>query len=148
SVFTESKALGFKTALAGWYLPYCRTLGEQLDFCSSDVYERVVPAIGTSVWNRVALQLDTVDPFHGREQHISRHRHILDTAETLATNPDYGMVFVHWPVPHYPPVYDGRTHQYTLTQYSFVAGYRQNVVLVDDTLAAIRNAMEKAQVWD
>ena len=77
SVFTRSKALGLKTALAGWYLPYCRVIGDQLDYCSSEVYESVVPAVKTSIFDRVERQFSTVDPLNGREQHILRHRHIL-----------------------------------------------------------------------
>src|SRR5262249_22696454 len=148
SVFSRAKALGFKTALAGWYLPYCRLIGDQLDFCSSEVYESVVPATETSVWSRIGAQLNAVDPFNGREQHITRQRHILHAAEVLSSDPKYDLVFVHWPVPHYPPIFNARTHHFTLTQYSSTTGYFENLALVDDTLADIRSAMERSHVWD
>jgi hypothetical protein len=33
SVFSEAKARGFTTAVAGWYHPYCRVIGRDLDIC-------------------------------------------------------------------------------------------------------------------
>ncbi len=148
SVFTESRSLGFTTALAGWYLPYCRVIGNQLDYCMSEVYESVVPSGESSLWDRMRLQIFTVDPLNGREQHILRHRRILQAAKMLTADPAYNVIFIHWPVPHYPPVYDATHHRYTRAAYSFTKGYFQNLGLVEDSLKEVRQVMEDAGVWN
>jgi hypothetical protein len=72
---------------------------------------------------------------------------MLASATQLAARSDYGLALMHLPVPHAPHAYDARTGRLTLAN-SPIGGYLDSLVLVDNTLASIRSAMERAGVWD
>ncbi len=60
NIFSSARELGVKTALMGWYHPYCRIIGENLDTCFFyDVRKRTLSAV---LLNQVRTLVNTV-PF-------------------------------------------------------------------------------------
>ncbi|MEO7145008.1 MAG: alkaline phosphatase family protein [Bryobacteraceae bacterium] len=167
NVFDNARKLGVNSALAGWYHPYCRVLGRSLAGCfgepgfnSVDVYATRIGMVRT-MWFLLRAQaealLSEVHPIctkptdielrafgrlHQQERYFANRKYALD----LAANPAYGLVFVHWPVPHPVGIYNRRLH-------NFNAGggeqtYLDNLELVAVTLGELRRAMQAAGIWD
>ncbi len=78
-------------------------------------------------------------------EHIQTYRIILEAARKDSANPSFQLVFVHWPVPHHPYIYDGARGDFSLEKET---SYVDNLVLADRTLGEVRKEMERAGVWD
>ena len=159
NIFSEARQSGIRTALAGWYHPYCRVLGESLDDCVSvqGVSDRPEWAHGVSLVTNMRLQLrrqlaafplvhlyrdssDVARPEHRRE-YLSIHSRALE----YVVNPAFGLVYLHYPVPHPPGMFDPATDDFDLEH---PHGYVDNLPLVDHTLRDLRAAMERAGTWN
>lgn len=90
-----------------------------------------------------AWQRELWDQKHRRE-HIANYQHILAGAKRTATDPSLGLVFVHWPVPHQPLIYDRVRQDFA---WQGKSTYLDNVALVDRTVGEMRRTMEEAGTW-
>jgi len=164
NLFAEAHAAGFDTAVVGWYLPYCRVVGGKLAGCSWEtVYFQHEE--GMSLLDFVSQQLwliaDNV-PFAARLRladkvasrrliHLRRTYHyhayekILAAARAVVVDPRLDLVFVHWPVPHAPAIYDRKRDTFDLRGES---SYLDNLELADRTLGEVRRWLEEAGLWD
>lgn len=144
SIFGDAKAIGGKTALVGSYHPYCR-LNLDLDFCSFFQGRfGFTPEFGKSMKRWVASLfpgLPQLDYQYGLE---TMEREVIQ----IATNPNYSFLFVHWPFPHSPWMFDKDQHAFSSNIQDKEQGYSGNLALVDETLGRLRTAMEKAGQWD
>ncbi len=176
TIFSEAQALGFNTAVAGYYHPYSRLFGRDLTRCSweTDWWQPIglddpsltvpqamrlwVPRMldglreGTPVVNRWPLRgfaetlLDNArDPHRQRREHIGHYQRTLEAAGRIVTDPSLGMVLVHWPIPHRPPIYDRFAEDF---DWRGERTYVDNLALVDRTLGQMRHAMEAAGTWE
>ena len=64
-------------------------------------------------------------------------------ARELVRRPDLDLVLLHWPVPHFPGIYDRRTGQFSQT-----GTYLDNLELADHALGDVRREMETAGTWE
>jgi membrane-anchored protein YejM (alkaline phosphatase superfamily) len=64
--------------------------------------------------------------------HLKAYRNVLTNAQALIQNDQINFVFLHFPVPHPPGIYDRQTH---LLRSS--GTYLDNLVLADDTLGVL-----------
>jgi hypothetical protein len=138
------------TALAGWFLPYCSILADELNACFWEpcvTCGRRVGTFGATLSDSMVSQLSELAPRHGPRHHVRSYSRIRTQALELAGDRRYQFVFLHFPVPHDPWIYDGREHELTWLRPG-PRGYFDNLVLADDTLAAVREAMERAGAWD
>ena len=154
NVFSNARELGFNTAVVGWYLPYCRIIGHSLTRCSWEAlsgYSRE-PILSESLKDQIEQLVNTVpvvsrylDRFDLAEkvlpEGIRRYKTILQDATTVATDPELGLILVHWPVPHSPGIYDHISDEFRLTT---KGSYLSNLELVDRALGALRREMEAA----
>jgi hypothetical protein len=150
TLFSRARMLGMNTALAGWFIPYCSIFAATLSACSWEpcvTCGRRVGTFGASLVDSMVNQLSELAPRHGPRHHIESYRKIRARALDLAAASRYQFVFLHFPVPHDPWIYDGTTHELTWIRPG-ARGYFDNLVLADDTLAAVRQAMEQAGTWD
>jgi hypothetical protein len=166
SVFQSARAMGVKTALVGWYLPYCAVLGSALDYCHAvmnvnatssvrkveyDSRLSVFAAIENYVkeeWSAIPAverHLLANEYVFVRQQQAAEYLEIRADALRLAGDPNYGLLMIHWPVPHPMGIYDRFKQKLTTDSR---AGYLDNLELADRTLAEVRQAMEAAGVWD
>ena len=150
NVFCDARAAGYNTALVGWYHPYCRLFGGCLTQCSFEpVYLTVVardedqgPAA------RMAEQAFSILPVNSRRLAIRSHQRILEQAIRVASDPEAGLAFVHFSIPHLPVIFDRLRGRLTIARPPDLAVYLDNVALVDRTLGELRAAMEARGLWD
>ena len=171
NVFSKARELGFNTAVVGWWHPYCRVIGDSLADCSwqGDVWDHMgrvdlEMTLSESILNLIPILLNTIPltyrfqlpqrlgkalpirlPERNREEHIKNYLSILKHAKEVVTNPDLGLILVHWPIPHSPYIYNRFKDDFTLDGDS---SYFDNLALVDFTLGEIRSAMESADIWE
>ncbi|PWT89113.1 MAG: hypothetical protein C5B54_09495 [Acidobacteria bacterium] len=150
NVFMRVKAGGFRTTVAGWYHPYCRLFSAALDQCSwRPVYQSVTGQVSfedKNFFKSMSDELRAISPLNRRRLHIDAYNRILADAKQAATQPS-GLIFLHFPIPHAPVIYNRKTQQLTTLMPSNITGYVDNLALCDRTLAELRNVMEQHGTW-
>ena len=163
NVFDTAREMGFNTALVGWSHPYGRILNRSLTKCywtaawlASGVEERFEPQpLASAVWDRAQFQFVALplighlpggfSEIYQREEKVRRFSYLTDRAIEVVTDPAIGLALIHLPVPHPPTIYKRSTGE--LTGKGRI-GYLDNVALADRTLGVLREAMERAGLWD
>jgi hypothetical protein len=156
TVFSRARDAGFNTALVGWWHPYCRVLGNSLTFCSQSFagYSEpgsTLPVLLVDEFRRLVGAFPVVGRLllSERENEIRQARGMyvrtLQDAEKVAVDPAFGLVFIHWPVPHSPFIYSRSRNDFALDG---SGTYLDNLVLADRTLGEVRRAMESAGTWE
>lgn len=141
TLFERAQAAGFRSGLAGWNVPFCRTgLGAGLAQCRwwpSGIHLGVEePLIPTMLH-----QWLSVSPMNSRAIHQVRHWQMQAEAQRMVADSTLGLVVLHLAVPHYPWIFDDETERFTWRSFG-PAGYRGNVRLADADLGAIRRELE------
>lgn len=160
SVFSQARAEGFTTGLAGWFHPYCRVIGSELDECSWEpAVDNVNPAIdeltiprAMLIWTRMTIfriplvfRLFQINYERARSQeHVEEYDRILAHAKDLLRD-DINLKFLHFPVPHQPWIYDAKSKSLST---SAGGDYANNLALADRTLGEIRRVLEQEWRWD
>jgi hypothetical protein len=149
SVFSAARALGFNTAVVGWYLPYDRLLGDGLNFCDWYAYPYFELARADTYRANIAAQLRSqAEAFNIRQIFVDLHRRSLQTSMTLATNSIYGLTLLHLTAPHLPGIYRADRNQFTIWGMPKAGGYFNNMGLANHELGEIRRAMEASGEWN
>jgi len=68
-----------------------------------------------------------------------------EDAHTMATNSHFGLILLHWPIPHPPGIYDRSEKDFA---WKGGRSYLDNLELVDLSLGDLRRMMETAGHWD
>ena len=157
NVFSRAGEAGFKSAIVGWYHPYCRIIGDSLKKCSCDDFGRITVAEAMAEQLR---KLGGVLPFAAhydlfdekgsvkkreRKGHLRDYLGILEEAKKATTDTDLNLVLVHMPVPHAPSIYNRHEKRFELEAET---GYLDSLALADRALGELRQAMEGAGTWD
>jgi membrane-anchored protein YejM (alkaline phosphatase superfamily) len=66
-------------------------------------------------------------------------------AKRVVSDPDLGLILVHWPIPHAPNFYSRQKNDFEIDVEN---SYLDNLQLVDRTLGELRTSMENAGTWD
>ena len=148
NLFAAARELGVGAAVSGWYHPYCRLFSESLTECfwmpiwwTSRGHDRGILQSARDQWPYLLPGLGI------KWQRSISHAEIKRRAESMAVDKDIGLLFVHYPIPHQPIIYD-RKRQRLTTFRTTEADYFDNLVLVDRTLGDLRAAMEENGAWD
>ncbi len=148
NLFEAARDLGLETAVSGWYHPYCRLFNESLTRCfwmpiwwTSRGHDRGILQSARDQWQYLLPGLGI------NRQRLVSHTEIKSRAESMAVDEDVDLLFVHYPIPHRPIIYD-RKRQRVTTFRTTKADYFDNLVLVDHTLGDLRAVMEENEVWD
>lgn len=123
TMFRSATAAGKNVALAGFYHPYCRILGDDVASCSSRSYRPETQGLDfTAVFFRQSSAL--IESFaHGRKVrrlfgtdrmvtgatqrwHIETWKTVDARATEIVADPRFDLVFVHYPLPHPPGIWD------------------------------------------
>jgi hypothetical protein len=148
NLFSRAHQLGARTGMVGWYHPYCRVLARDLDRCFWEPFYTVVSRDARAgVLASMLQQVRALWPWTSRRTYIGIYRRTLDSAQALASDSTLGLVLLHLPVPHLPPIYDRHTNRFTLDKYGY-DGYLDNLVLMDHALGVLRGSLESAGLWD
>ena len=174
NVFSRARDIGVNSALVGWYHPYCRVLGSYTAQCDWEGQLTAAEMAQVVRGQDVTLSNDWAGFRRGLIRHaktalftfplvtsIFEHKldvqqlerdkdnldfeRTYDMAVAAANNRELGLVFIHWPIPHFPNIYDRSSHQIsTAPNHS----YLDNLALVDETIGKIRESMEANGTWD
>ena len=149
TIFARARALGFSTALVGWYHPYSRILGDNLDRCEWFAYPPFEQERGRTVGEAAINQLCSVLPqFQQRRLHIRNVESSQVATLDFLTNSPANLTLLHLPVPHHPGIYDPKEDRLTAWKYARNREYLDNLVLADRVFGRLRRAMEQAGTWD
>ncbi len=144
NVFSRAKKMGVNTALIGEYLPYSRLIGQDLDYCTWSAYRYQYVSSKDTLWDNFHTQIYGF--FHVLKLHYVQHQiaynEIFDGARKLAVDPRYGLIFIHFPVPHSPFIYKHSWWDQSTKDYA------DNLILCDYILSRIRKDMEIKGIWD
>jgi hypothetical protein len=157
NLFAQAMSEGFTTGIVGWYIPYCRILKNSFNYCwwapaysnSIRTGATIPDDILTQLWNAAdatpvgAITLKKIDANARCVHRIHVYEELFARAKQLATNPQFDLVFVHFPIPHPPGFYRADTLQFDCS-----GDYVDNVSLVDRTIGEMRAAMEAAHTWN
>lgn len=143
SLFAVLAREGYRNVIAGYYHPYCRLFKGLYDACRR--YPDLDQDSGSVV--QVLKSYVTVFPRFRYLHSIDRLRKYRDFVYAQATRPDVDLLYVHAPIPHRPIIYDAGSGSFTIFNFS-LAGYFDNVALVDRFFGGLRRELEAAGQWD
>jgi Sulfatase len=162
TIFNDALIAGYRTAVTGWYIPYCRIFPEVLDQCfwtfgqpaRTEMLARA--SIVGNVFNPLLLNSGIMDNLpsvinHGNKvedriskTHISDYQLLSDSADQLLQNPVFDFILIHMAVPHPGGIYNRATHTFTTRSSTYI----DNLALADSYLAHVRSLLESAGQWD
>jgi hypothetical protein len=152
TLFALAQAKGWNPAVAGWYIPYCRTFAPVLSQCSwatsfgADLpMERHGASESRSAFSNALVlpeaPFERVSRTALLEENTRDFLQVMDNAKRYILDGKARFVYIHLPVPHPPGFYNRRTHQLSLG-----GNYFDNLVLADDTLGLLRHKID-ATPW-
>jgi Sulfatase len=163
TIFQDALDAGYKTGVAGWYIPYCRILPAVLDVCSwrfdaPAQTGNMVPN-GSIVWNMLQPYLSAfpvIDRFVSErygapnfgdriaQLQISGYQILTADADRLINDRSIDFILLHMPIPHPPGMYDRKRREFV----THGASYLDNLALADEYLAHLRTLLETNHQWD
>jgi len=161
TVFADAQALGYRTAIAGWYNPYCRILPAVLTGCfwtGESALSAMFPArtIHENLFHPLVHLLNDIPNFffparaHTMDQGQVAQLHIDDLNEVSTAvdadlaNPTLDFLLLHLPIPHPDGIYDRKRGTFTTGH----STYLDNLALADKYLGHIRQVLEQRHAWD
>ncbi|MGE5647461.1 MAG: sulfatase-like hydrolase/transferase [Acidobacteriota bacterium] len=164
TVFSRARQAGADTAIAGWFLDYCGSMGRALSDCVVFNMNTDRNSMGRAPGEIAANQLRNLIETQFRSplgqtlaaaRHAEDYRFILQAAGRATADRGLGLVFVHWPVPHEPFFYDSSRGAFDLSEGPVASmvkkdftRYNDALELLDVTLGKLRRGMEEAGVWE
>jgi hypothetical protein len=161
TIFADAQSLGYRSAVDGWYNPYCRLLPRLLTQCfwtgQTDLTERF-PArtITANLFAPTVHLLRAIPGFlfakHVRsaeqalnaQLHIDDYKQIYAAADATLADTTLNFVLLHLPIPHPNGIYDRQRHALTTGK----SNYLDNLSLVDTYLAHVRETLIQQHRWD
>lgn len=169
NVFSEVRKMNGGTAIVGWYHPYCRVIGKDLNECQAEGYSifndfETGDSAGSkknSLFYYSAKNLKSslfALPFGLRlfyaiagttsekqvaQRYVARHQRMIKATLNTVANPSVNLCLIHLPIPHLPSFYNRVSGQFDGR-----GNYTDNLKLADNTLGEIRRTMEKNGSWD
>ena len=156
NIFSEARELGFSSGLIGWMHPYSRILGANLDECYWYELARITNSTGDTLFSKIINQFRSLFEtptfsLFGQsltaKRHIATYFNLREDALKLVGKDDHDLVFIHFPVPHAPNIYDPIKKDFSVHN-NMISGYVGNLALADRTLGEIRQYMENKGTWD
>jgi hypothetical protein len=159
TVFSKAAARGHQTGITGFYHPFPRVFpavnrsywvsipkirqiyperprfGERV-ISYARMSTRRLPVVGDLIWpERDTYQAAAVEMYD----------ELLESARSMASDPQLNLVLVHLPVPHLPAIYDRETDRIGVSPEN---DYIDNLVLMDKTFGILRSDLERAGLWE
>jgi len=162
TVFQDALDRGYSTAVAGWYIPYCRILPQVLDHCfwSSHTVplarrmetDATVLQNAAAPWRNIADLLYAISHRQSGQavantdasRHLEDYRELSFTGDRFLEDPSINFLLLHMPIPHPPGIY-GREKKDCATCGS---SYIDNLALADRYLDHIYVQLERSGAWD
>lgn len=151
TVFETAHKNGFNSAVSGWYHPYERLIGHQLDTCRSYEpanQENSLPKQGIAYifgLLRSLIETPRYSPFGQSlsvKQWIKTWDYILRDSIEFSTRKDLDLIYLHWTIPHAPYIYDTKTKTCSLKN-SPIKGYFGNLELADKGFGMLLHSLDE-----
>ena len=160
--FGDARRDGYRTAVAGWFIPYCRVLAQVLDRCDWHSRYTMLPftaddrSLLSNSLMPFRMVLDAIPQFFSPraqarsdasalERHRDDYEQIAQAADQDLEDSSLGFVLLHMPVPHQNGFYDRQRKQFMRERSS---SYLDNLALADSYLGHARSLLEANGDWD
>jgi len=159
TVFHDAKRMGWRTAVVGWYNPYCAVYRSALDSCYWTNLDRTDGDMAQrySLWRNTArpfqgLAIQFVSPeladrrscdFDVRQRlqtHLNLQRHMTD----LLKEDQADFIFLHMPIPHSPNIWSRVNDDYAR---GCGSSYLDNLALADRMLGSVLTVLQQSPRW-
>ncbi|MCB0416687.1 MAG: sulfatase-like hydrolase/transferase [Bdellovibrionales bacterium] len=148
SLFARARSEGASSAIVGWHLPYCELVGHYVDSCRRYPHYNAkkvayVDTFGESFENLFSelFRLRWRDTY----VHVSNYQAILQDTLELVDDTSVDLVFVHWPIPHNPVIFDGKRVSRTVP--NLFEGHFKNLKLADLALGRVIEKLQTTGQW-
>ena len=149
SIFDKARQAGVPAAVVGWYIPYCELFGRSLASCSWQPWPTLPIRRRSETAGIMLDQVRSLSPWSRPFFHLAKYQLLLADAKEAAASPRLRLIFVHWPVPHFPAIYDRARKEFTTFPVRIPQDwYLENLALVDRTLGDLRTTMQSAGTWE
>jgi arylsulfatase A-like enzyme len=149
TVFSEARRIGVNAAIVGWYHPYERLFDASVSYCAWYPAPWFEPARASAFLGTMKRELcSMIGPLNFRFLQLRTFEQTFDASRSVVTNQDFGLVFLHLPIPHKPGIYQPEEKKLTFLGVSGRRGYLGNLLLADHVLGVLRRDMELARIWD
>jgi hypothetical protein len=149
-VFQDALNAGYRTAIAGWFNPYCRILPSVLDQCfwtSQQPPEENESYLARSqtLTRLLAKVLQITDiREHAASLHISDYHGIYAAGDRMLADSSDNFLFIHMCIPHPGGIYNRATGSLATKN----STYLNNLALADRYLTHVRSLLEQKGQWD
>lgn len=158
NIIDDVREFGGQVAIAGWYHPYTRLFGDKLAYgyfqqwYPKDCFgytECVRITYFTSLENipgvfrilaLLGIDVNVEREKYATEMQAARNEYLRERARAIASDPNIDLVYLHFPIPHWP--YVNKNDQPARR------GYYGALEAVDRTLSEIRQSLTAAGQWD
>jgi hypothetical protein len=159
TVFADAQAAGYRTAVVGWYNPYCTIYGDAIDDCYWNNHDKIDgPMAQTNgFWRNVYSPLQSVVREVKSPARADRDSCSYDVRQRLKTELDLqshaitqlktdqaDFVFLHMAIPHSPNIWSRIEGNYTEWCDS---SYLDNLALVDRVLGQMMQTLQASPRW-
>lgn len=163
TVFQDALNMKYKTAVAGWYNPYCRILRDVLDSCfwtfGGPTDNLLTPRASLAAnliapWERFFSMgmgnRKISDLLKSTAGEIDAKEHVIDyltlaaAADRILDDRTAGFVMIHMPIPHPFGIYERKSGRFSEEHTT----YLDNLALADKFLGQVRLRLEKSGQWD
>lgn len=146
TVFADAERMGWSTGIVGWFNPYCRLFAAVVDSCLWVPESRLFPGhmnSANTAWQNALTPLGTKFHQNAGDSLTAEHRAaypvLLNRALDLVNDAGIRFVFLHFPVPHPPGIYNRAAEQMRNG-----GSYLDNLALADETLRVLRSAIDRS----
>ena len=139
SLVNQFEPAGLRLAISGWFQPYSRLVSKDADI---DVHWESALTLqgfrGEGTGATITAQLRyALMPYLVQKESPNTYLRIHAYGRNAVRDPLVDIVFLHYPIPHMPSIYDVKHGKILLQVNPEVDGYFGNLALVDKTLGDI-----------
>jgi hypothetical protein len=159
SVFGDAQQLGWRTAVVGWYNPYCTVYASAIDDCYWMNWDKIEGPMAQdkTLWHNTWIPLAQIErraTSSGRaahflcnydvnqrlKTHLDLEKHALRVLQTDQAD----MIYFHLSIPHSPNIWSRIDNTYTTTCDS---SYLDNLALADIEVGKIMTLLKASPRW-
>ncbi len=145
NLFSKAKALMINSAVFG-FLPYGKAIQKDVMFCGwcAGTYDYGSP--NNTLLSNLGSQLYGILKFNniGYTQRLRAYWETYNAAQHLIVDPRYRLVLIHFNIPHLPTI----GHYRWKDKDHSSKDYEENLLVMDQTFAKLRELMERKGFWD
>ena len=161
TVFADADRLGYRNAVVGWYVPYCRLLQGLLSSCYwtgqtslsnlfpahtilPNLFHPALRLLRKLPYFFFAHSAATPDEIEEGKLHFADYVAIHDATQAAIEDRRNDFVLLHAPIPHPEGIWNRDTHSFAVNHSAYV----DNLSLADDYLGEIITCLQRQGEWN